>query len=223
MHKKNSLSFQKKIFLKKEADKMFIRNIFLYKNKNYKNEKLSKLILNFYKGNNAKKNTNSILEIGCGDGSRLEYLSTQLKKKFYGLDPSKKSIFKARKKGIIARIGTADILPYKNKFFEMVIFGFCLYLVDDEDLFKIITETDRVLNDKGVVVIYDFISKNPKYYNYKHYKNIFSRHMDYKKFFMTHPSYKLILEKKFLYHKNMVNSHTNVSISFIIKNEKNFK
>lgn len=223
MDKKNNLSFQKKIFLKKEADKMFDRNISIYKKKNYKNERLSKLILNFYSGNNLKKNTNSILEIGCGDGSRLGYLSTQLKKNFYGLDPSKKSILEARKKGIIARIGTADILPYKKKFFEMVIFGFCLYLVDDEDLFKTVTEADRVLNNKGIIVIYDFLSKNPKYQKYKHHKNIYSRHMNYKKLFITHPSYKLIFEKKFLYHKNMHNSQTYVSISFIIKNEKNFK
>lgn len=223
MHKKDNLSFQKKIFLRKEADKMFDRNISLYQQKKYKNETLSKLILNFYKENNVKKNTNSILEIGCGDGSRLEFLSTQIKKNFYGLDPSKKAVLQAKEKGVIARVGTADLLPYKNKFFEMIIFGFCLYLVDDEDLFKTVAETDRVLNDKGIIVIYDFISKKLKYRNYKHYKNIYSRHMDYKRFFTIHPSYKLIFEKKFLYQKNKVNNHTHVSISFILKNEKNFK
>ena len=40
---------QKKIFLKKEANAMFERNKERYSNKNFKNEKLTKTILDIYK------------------------------------------------------------------------------------------------------------------------------------------------------------------------------
>jgi ubiquinone/menaquinone biosynthesis C-methylase UbiE len=226
----NNLKFisQKKKFLISEGDKMFIRNKEAYKKYDYSKEKLSKTILKIYKKDIIKNNTNSILEIGCSEGSRLKFLSKKLKeKKFFGIDPSKLAIKNAKKNKLNAIVGSADNLPYKNHQFEMVIFGFCLYLVDDRDLFKVLYETDRILKKGGVIIIFDFASKRIKYKTYKHNKKIKSRHMDYKKLFIHHPNYELISNINFVYqiknnkNKSLINKERNtyLNISCILKNK----
>ena len=221
MHKKINLNIQQRKFLKDEGDQMFKRNKHINDSIDFDKEKLTETILNIYKNKKIKKNTNSILEIGCGNGARLEFLSKKLKKKiFYGIDPSALAIKKAKSKKIKAKIGTADFLPYSSNKFEMLIFGFCLYLVDDNDLFKVICEADRVLKKNGIIIIYDFDSDKPRYKSYKHCKNLKSRHMSYKNFFITHPLYKLISEKKFIYEekKSIQIKDTFLNISCILKN-----
>ena len=59
---------------------------------------------------------------------------------------------------MLASIGTADHIPLKKRNL-ISLFWFCLYLIDDEDLFKVISEVLIVLNQKGHIVIYDFIVK----------------------------------------------------------------
>ena len=43
------------------------------------------------------------------------------------------------------KIGTAEKLKFEDDKFDLIIFGFCLYLCDREDLIKIVDETNRVL------------------------------------------------------------------------------
>lgn len=52
-------------------------------------------------------------------------------------------------------VGTADGLP-DIKPVDLIIFGFCLYLCDPQDLFTIAANSDRLLVDKGVMAVYDF-------------------------------------------------------------------
>lgn len=219
MYKKSVLNIQKKKFLKSEGNEWFKRNQTAYHNYDFKKDNLVRTISEIYK--KKKLNINStILEIGCGDGSRLEYLSKSLKiKKIYGIDPSKMAIKKAICKGVLASIGTADHIPFKEKKFDIIIFGFCLYLIDDEDLFKVISEADRVLNQKGHIVIYDFYSKKTRYYPYKHCRGLKSRHMNYNNFFISHPSYRLVSERKYFYEKRKAlnTKDTYISISVISK------
>ena len=226
MYKKSVLNIQKKKFLLSEGNEWFKRNQTAYDNYDFKKDNLIKTISEIYKKKNLKNNT-KILEIGCGDGSRLEYLAKNIKiKKIYGIDPSKMAVKKAISKGVLAKIGTADYLPFENKKFDMIIFGFCLYLVDDEDLFKVINEADRALNYNGYIIIFDFYSNKTKYYKYKHCKGIKSRHMNYKNLFISHPSYRLILEKKFIYERrkaiNTKIAYTSIS-AISKKSEKKFK
>jgi len=82
-----------------------------------------------------------------------------------------------------------------------LIYNFCLYLSDDEDLIKIIFEADRVLKKNGIIFILDFYHKKTKYIKYIHHKDIYSRKMNYSKLFLWHPKYELIKIKKFK-HKN---------------------
>lgn len=136
--------------------------------------------------------------MGCGNGKRLKELQT-LGYEVSGIDPSKIAVEDALKKGVLARIGTADELPFIDNSFDILVFGFCLYLCDREDLFKIAAEANRVLKSPGNLFILDFYSKNEIANDYHHLDEIKSYKMDYRKLFDWHPNYSLV--------KQVVGSH----------------
>jgi len=136
-----------------------------------------------------------VLEIGCGGGRRLEWLKQHRGCQCVGLDPASDAVAAARSIGIEAVRGTADVLPFGNAEFDCVIFGFCLYLCDRADLFRIAAEADRVLRDPGWLVILDFYSREPKAREYHHRPGLFSYKMDYRNLFLWHPAYTSISHK----------------------------
>ena len=80
----------------------------------------------------------------------------------FGIDPSKKAIKIAQELGINAKVGTAEKLPFIDKEFDLIIFGFCLYLCDTNDLFKIAYEANRVSKVESWISIIDFWSYDLK-------------------------------------------------------------
>ena len=173
---------QKTIFLKSEANAWYSRN-----RKNLKLE--GDPILAACEPILASETISSILEIGCGNGLRLEHLSKITGAKVFGLDPSPLAISEAKFNGISAEVGTADRLPWPDASMDLVVFGFCLYLCDREDLFKIVSEADRVLKNPGWLVILDFYSRDQEIRPYKHSEGVNSYKMDYSKAFTWHPGY----------------------------------
>jgi ubiquinone/menaquinone biosynthesis C-methylase UbiE len=190
--KKNDLKNNKKYFLKTGANDYFNRN----KDKiiNFKNELLSKVILN-----NLNNKIINVLEVGCGDASRLSYLSRKYKKiNFFGVDPFGAAL---KNKKIFLKKATADKLPFKKNFFDVIIYGFCLYLTDNQDLIKIVFEADRVLKKNGIIIILDFYSKKIEYRKFSHKHGHYVRKMDYSKLFSWSPNYKVLSFKKEKYEK----------------------
>jgi ubiquinone/menaquinone biosynthesis C-methylase UbiE len=146
-----------------------------------------------------KKKNIRVLEIGCGNAQRLIYLKQKFPLvNFYGIDPSGKAIKKIIK-NVTLKKSTADKIPFKKNFFDIIVYGFCLYLVDDKSLFKVISEAERVSKLDSWIIVYDFYSKEVKYRQYKHNKKILIRKMDYSKFFSWCPYYKIKIFKKFKY------------------------
>ncbi len=133
----------------------------------------------------------SILEIGCSNGWRLENLRQLYNAKCYGIDPSAIAIQEGKTlfKKLCLEKGEADSLPFENDKFDLVIFGFCLYLCDRDDIFKIAFEADRVLQEKGHIVILDFHPPFPYSNEYKHYPGLFSYKMNYANIFLWNPAY----------------------------------
>ncbi len=130
-----------------------------------------------------------LLEIGAGSGHRLRYLQENIGLRCVGLDPSASAVAHAKDLGVESVQGTADSLPYPSAAFDIVIFGFCLYLCDRSDLFKIATEADRVLRAPGWLVILDFFSHFPIEAPYRHFPGLSSHKMDYRTLFAWHPAY----------------------------------
>ena len=136
-----------------------------------------------------------VLEIGCGDGTRLAWLKSNVNADCYGIEPSAHAAAAACAKGINVQQGTADLLPFNDQSFDIVIFGFCLYLCDREDLFRIASAADRVLRSPGWLMILDFFSPVPRTKDYRHRPGVLSYKMDYRTLFAWHPDYECMTHK----------------------------
>jgi ubiquinone/menaquinone biosynthesis C-methylase UbiE len=73
-----------------------------------------------------------------------------------GLDPSAKAISALNDAGLRGVVGTAEALPQADQSVDLLIYGFCLYLCDRDDLFQIAAEAHRVLKPKSWLAILDF-------------------------------------------------------------------
>ena len=149
----------------------------------------------------SKIKPNNVLEIGCSNGWRLKLLEKKYKCAATGVEPASMT------GGNILR-GMAHDLPIKQMRFDVVIYGWCLYLVDREDLFRVAMEGDRVLQDDGYLIVHDFHSANPFKRAYKHREGLFSYHMDHAQLWLANPAYTL-------YRRYM---HDETSVTILHKN-----
>src|SRR6056300_56301 len=128
---------QNKEFLLGEGDQWYNRNKSNIENKVSEKDavylKISEL---FPIGTNR-----TVLEIGCSNGYRLGWLKN-LGFDVVGIEPSQEACNSAIRKGLDVRNGTADNLNIATSSCDIVVFGFCLYLVDPDDYFKVLSEAD---------------------------------------------------------------------------------
>jgi len=164
---------QKDIFLESEGDEWFERNRDHCEQKKMAQDPVIQSILKILDG--AATSGGDLLEIGCGEAKRLDWIKGNLNIGAFGIEPSRKAVQVAQDMGLRVIRGTAEKLPFESKSFDFVVFGFCLYLCDREDLFQIGCEADRVLKNKGWVVIQDFYSKNIRINDYHHKLGVFWR------------------------------------------------
>jgi ubiquinone/menaquinone biosynthesis C-methylase UbiE len=156
----------------------------------------------------------SVLEIGCSTGTRLERLRETLHAECHGIEPSDKAVRHGMAKNPLLHLlqGSADHLPYEDNRFELVIFGFCLYLCDPSEYFAIAREADRVLRDKGCLVILDFTSPIPYVVPYSHRPGIYSHKLNWSGMFTWHPAYRL-LAREYTEHSEQRSFHPNERIT----------
>ncbi len=130
-----------------------------------------------------------VLEIGCADGARLAVLESKFQCHVEGYDPA----YASKRGASLVQVwaGTADNLRYSADQFDLLIYGWCLYLTDPEDYFKITLEGDRVLQDGGYLIVYDFYAEHPYKTPYKHKEGMFSYHYDFSKLWLSNPAYSL--------------------------------
>lgn len=135
-----------------------------------------------------------VLEVGCSHGDNLAELARRMAIDGHGIDPSAQAVEQGRTRWpqIALRQGTADDLPYEGAFFDLVWFGFCLYLVDRALLMRCVAEADRVLRDGGLLAIVDFDPAVPTARRYHHREGLWSYKMDYTKLFLANPAYVLV-------------------------------
>lgn len=213
---------QKDVFLKSEGDAWFNRNskkvddIVLPDD-----DALLQELLKVISMNDSNHNTLKILEVGCGDGSRLQWIKENIGADCHGIDPSPLSVKKSSSRGIKAVQGTADSLPYDDNMFDIVIFGFCLYLCDREDLFRIANEANRILKSSSWLLILDFYNPSTSENSYHHLDGIKSYKMDYKNLFVWHPDYQCFSHKITHHESGCYTDDPNewISISVLRKSE----
>ena len=210
----NKESKQKETFSTSEGDKWFDRNIEL----SIENDKIVQLFKSI------ELFPKKVLEIGCSNGSRLNLIKDTFGCECWGIDPSSEAIKNGGEKypDILLSTGTADSLKFEDNSLDTIIFGFCLYLCDRNDLFKIAYEADRCLKDGGTLVIKDFFPTFPYKNKYSHLDGVYSYKMDYSQMFKWNPSYAEVA--------NIVHTHSGfglvnvpdekISITVLRKNEQ---
>jgi ubiquinone/menaquinone biosynthesis C-methylase UbiE len=186
---------QGEIFLRGEGDGYYDRNMSaLEREDRFYCEELLCQALSPFKGE-----VNRILEIGCSSGDKLQYLCKVFEADGRGIDPSSNAV--AAGNGRLAGLGiekitlgvsTADVLPFDKHEFDLVYFGFCLYLVDRESLFAAITEANRVLRPGGFLAILDFDPAQRYKRPYHHKEGIFSYKEQYSNMFTATGHYYLV-------------------------------
>jgi len=86
------------------------------------------------------------LEIGVGTARFAAPLGIK-----YGIDPSKRMLEIARKRGVDVKLGCGEKLPFKNSTFDYVAIIITLCFVKDPA--KVLAETRRVLKKNGKIII----------------------------------------------------------------------
>lgn len=146
-----------------------------------------------------------ILEIGAGNGLPLAFLSDVLDADGVGIEPSKQAVDNwSVLRGDVAGSartslmrGLATELPFGDKSFDLVVFGFCLLWIDRPLLYRAIAEADRVLRDGGFLCIEDFDAPAPYSNPYHHKEGLFSFKGDYPSIFLSSGHYHLISKQSY--------------------------
>ncbi len=111
----------------------------------------------FYQHIDFNLTNKKLLDIGCGDGVDL-YKFQKLGAVVYGIDPSKEFIDISKKNnptGILKQ-GMAELIPFNNETFDVVVSKWALQTCSD--LPKVLYEVGRVLKKNGLFVL---LSKHP--------------------------------------------------------------
>lgn len=154
-----------------------------------KRDQVSRILTHF------KEPCGTLLEIGCSNGWRLKQLHETMRCAVYGIDPSKLAVEEGTRGVLDLVVGTADLLPYPDRFFDIVIFGFCLFVIDPDDHFRVVAEADRVLKDGGLLIIDDYSFPRALTREYQESEKRFSIfHYDFCKLWLASPRYEIAAE-----------------------------
>ncbi|MFQ5535072.1 MAG: class I SAM-dependent methyltransferase [Sphingomonadales bacterium] len=132
-----------------------------------------------------------VLEIGCANGYRLEWLRQEYGCDCVGVEPSRGAVEDGRSlfPNLSLHVDTAAGVGELPGRFDLVIFGFCLYLVERDNLFRIAHEVNEKLQGNGYIAIFDFHTSAALCNDYAHQDGVTSYKMDYAKLFDWNPQY----------------------------------
>jgi ubiquinone/menaquinone biosynthesis C-methylase UbiE len=171
------MSDQSQIFLNSEGDSWYKRN-----KSAIETAKASadvSFILQTLKGSSFE--IQDLLEVGCSSAAKLNLLASSFSASGSGIDPSSLAIQQGAKQypDLDLRVGLASRLPFEADKFDLVFFGFCLYLVPPEKIELAMNEALRVLRPKSFIALTDFDSGIEMTVPYKHVEGLMSYKRDY--------------------------------------------
>jgi len=158
------MTAQDAIFQSDEGDAWFARNrAVLGRPKAVRNDPVLQLL----RRNKVRPET--VLEVGCANGWRLEALRQEADAECTGVDVSELAIDDGRERypALDLRVGSAARLPVSGRFVLVVVY-FVLHWVDRRTLLQSLAEIDRRVADGGYLVIGDFAPPAPTAVPYHH-------------------------------------------------------
>lgn len=170
-----------------------------------------------------KNSINKIIEVGCGDGKTLNYLSKKLHCKPYGIEPSKKAVQHVKNdfKNIKIKCEFADEISYEKEIFDYVHLGFFMYLVDRHLFLKTVSEIDRILKFGGYLSIIDFDTPYPYSNDYKHQTGVFTHKIDNSSVFVSSGLYSIINKFSFSHKKISFEKKIDERLSLVLLYKEN--
>lgn len=144
-----------------------------------------------------------VLEIGCANGWRLKKLRAKYGCEVTGIEPSTLARQEAQAAGLNVYNGTAENLGcFHANSFDMVIYGFCFCFISPEDWLAIVSESNRVLRDRGFIVVYDFVGtrflkrRMMKIFDDNKLEEypLYLYNFDWPKLWLSHPAYRTVVE-----------------------------
>lgn len=194
---------QTDVFVAGEADGWYERNKQGIANKHsfYDIDALCRTLESF------KSEIRSVLEIGCGNGAKLRQLCSFFQCAGSGIDPSPQAVADGNRmfaatEQLQLQVSTADKLPFSGHCFDLVYFGFCLYLVGRDELLQAIAEADRALKSGGFLAITDFDPPQRHKRPYHHKEGVFSYKQSYADLFLASGRYYLVAKCSFSHQDN---------------------
>lgn len=129
----------------------------------YSQEKPDKLVITFFDSLKKENEKLCVFDLGCGAGRNLVYMASQ-EFEAYGMDTSETGLNltkkRLEKRNLDAHVVKGDMrwLPYKNACFNVVVCLFTIYHQKLEGIQTTISEIQRVLKKKGILLV-NFQSK----------------------------------------------------------------
>lgn len=195
---------QDDIFLDSEGDNWFSRN------KDYLLNKSDDIVLDFLENYKMMTSDTKVLEVGCSNGYRLDKIHKIYNSKCYGIEASSCAVEFGKENFSNINIvqGGADKLPYEDESFDLVIINFVLHWIDRKNLMKVISELDRVIKNKGLLLIGDFYPSKPEKRNYHHIKDaeVYTYKQAYYEIFKSSAMYEVV-EFMTFNHSTLKKSH----------------
>jgi ubiquinone/menaquinone biosynthesis C-methylase UbiE len=186
---------QSEIFLANEADSWYLRN-----RDHFESGNNSEIDVDFLCNSLSpfRASIANILEIGCSSGKKITNLTEFFNARGFGVDPSDMAINTAKESAqnqpleLNFEVGLATDLPYPDQMFDLVYFGFCLYLIPPSEIYKALMEADRVVKQGGFIAILDFDYGSLRVNPYRHAEGVFSYKNNYSQIFTSSSYYSLV-------------------------------
>lgn len=185
---------QAQAFLDSEADAWFERNQDALQRAAPERDVLYNTVLEHVADRDTRGTPLKILEIGCANGYRLRWFK-DAGFDVRGVDASSAAIADG-----IERLGLSDselqvgdaatFLAENRERFDVILFGFCLYLADPVDIPTIVAGTVAQLVDDGLICIWDFDAPVHRTH-YRHRPGIFSYKTSFDRWFTWLPYVRL--------------------------------
>jgi len=190
--KRTKLILQDDIFKIKEGDNFYTRR----QSKNMSDKEFLKKDIVFPLIKRNKLRPKRVAEIGSCDGFRLAAIHKEFKSECVGFEPSVKAIQTGRKKYPFIRFkrSLASRLIFQDAYFDLVIVSFVLHWIDRRTLLQSVAEIDRILIDKGVLVLSDFFVPYPqrRFYHHLPENNVWTYKQNYWEIFLATNLYELV-------------------------------
>ncbi len=167
----------------------------------------------------------NVLEIGCGNGHRLNKIVNSFSANGYGVEPSADAVEYINNTfpKIEAKVAFGDEVPFSKKF-DLVHLGFFLYLVDREFFLRCISEADRLVKFGGFLSIVDFETPFPYSNTYSHQSGVYSHKQNNSDVFVASGLYTVVNKFQFSHNNFFFDKEINerVSLTLLYKETKIF-